>query len=215
MSESQIILKANKRDTGKRAVKDVRNAGKIPGVFYIKTGENIPFSVEPLDIRDIVYTSKTKIINLQIEGEKDIRECILKQVDFDPVTDKITHLDLYGIIRGTKMTVEVPVKLLGSAIGVREGGLMQRTLRRVMIECLPKNLPAAIEINVDNMGIGDTIFIKDIILPDIEFLVPPDTAIASVILPRVAKEGETPKEEAKVEDTAEPESDAKEKKADK
>ncbi len=213
MSESQIVLKANKRDTGKRAAKDVRIAGKIPGVFYIKTGENIAFSVEPLDVRDIVYTSKTKIINLQLEGENDIRECVLKQVDFDPVTDKITHIDLYGIIRGTKMTVEVPVKLIGTARGVREGGLLQRSLRRVLIECLPKDLPNSIDVDINDMGIGDAIYIKDLLVPDIEFLVPLDTAIASVIMPRVVKEGETPKEAAKVEAAAEPAPDAKQKKS--
>jgi len=213
MNESHIFLKANRRDTGKRAVKDVRNAGKIPGVFYIKAGENIPFTVETLDIRDVVYTSKTKIINLQIEGESDVHECVLKQVDFDPVTDKITHIDLYGIIGGAKMSVEVPVKFFGSARGVREGGLLQRTLRRVEVECLPKDLPTAIEIDVSDLGVGGSIYIKDIKIPGVEFLVPQDTAIASVIMPRVSKEVETPKEGAKTEGAAEPAADAKQKKS--
>jgi len=213
MSESHILLKASRRDTGKKAVKAVRNQGKIPGIFYIKSGENIPFEVEPLDVRDVVYTSKTKIINLQIEGEKDIHECVLKQVDFDPVTDKITHMDLYGIISGKKLTVEVPVRLLGSARGVREGGLLQRKIRRIEVECVPKDLPAAIEIDVSNLGINESIYIKDISLPGVEFMVPHDTALASVIMPRVTKEAETaPKEAVKAEGTPEPAAEAKSKK---
>ena len=215
MNESHILLKANRRDTGKKAVKAVRNQEKIPGIFYIKTGENIPFEVEPLDVRDVVYTSKTKIINLQIDGEENIHECVLKQVDFDPVTDKIIHMDLYGIISGTKLTVEVPVRLTGSAKGVREGGLLQRNIRRVEVECLPKDLPSAIELDVSDLGINDSIYIKDIVLPGVEFLVPQDTAVASVIMPRVTKEAETaPKEAAKAEGTPEPApADAKQKKS--
>lgn len=213
MSESHIALKAIKRNTGKTDAKAIRNSGKIPAVYYMKTGENIALTVEPLDVRDIVYTSKTKIINLQIDGENDIRECVLKQVDFDPVADKITHMDFYGIISGTKMTVEVPVKLIGSAKGVREGGILQRNLRRVQIECLPKDLPTAIEVDVTNLGIGDSIYIKDINIPGVELLISHDTAVASVFVPRVSKEGETPKEAAKTE-TSDTASDAKSKKTD-
>jgi large subunit ribosomal protein L25 len=213
MSESQITLKAIKRDTGKTAAKAIRNSGKIPAVFYLKNGENIPLTVETLDVRDIVYTSKTKIINLQIEGENDVRECVLKQIDFDPVTDKITHMDFYGIISGTKMSVEVPVKLIGSAKGVREGGIIQRNLRRVQIECLPKDLPTAIEVDVSNLGIGDSLYIKDINIPGVELLISHDTAVASVFVPRVSKEGETPKEAGKTEPAVTPATDAKAKKA--
>lgn len=213
MSESHITLKAIKRDTGKTVAKSIRNSGKIPAVFYIKTGENIPLTVETLDVRDIVYTSKTKIINLQIEGENDVRECVLKQVDFDPVTDKITHMDFYGIIGGTKMTVEVPVKLIGSAKGVREGGILQRNLRRVQIECLPKDLPSAIEVDVTELGIGDSLYVKDINIPGVELLISHDTAVASVFVPRVSKEGEAPKEAGKSETTEAASTDTKTKKA--
>jgi large subunit ribosomal protein L25 len=188
MDESQIVLKVKRRDTGKKAVKAIRKEGRIPGIFYIKTGEAIPFEVEALDVRDIVYTSKIKIVNLQIEGEDDIRECVLKQVDFDPLSDKIKHIDLYGIIRGTNMHVEVPIILTGSAKGAREGGILQHSLRRVLIECLPKNLPNAIEVDVTDLEIGHSLYLKDIDVPNVDFLISPETTIASVVTPRVVKE---------------------------
>ena len=190
MSEISVDLKAIRRDTGKKAVKAIRRQGKVPGVYYIKTGESFPITVNALDLRPIVYTAQTKIVNLFVEGEKDMRECVLKHVDFDPVTDKVTHIDLYGIIRGQYMHIEVPVIIHGTAKGVREGGVLQQTLRNIEIECFPRNLPNSIDLDISNLGIGQSITVKDLNIPDVKFLIPSDTSIVSVITPRVGKETE-------------------------
>ena len=193
MTENQSVLKLNRRETGKKAVKAVRKQGLVPGVFYIKTGESIPFSVKPTEVRGYVYTAESNLINIQIEGETEVRECILKDVTFDPVSDAIRHLDFYGIIRGQKMTMEVPVTLVGASKGVKLGGILQQSLRKVPIEVLPKNLPKTIVVDIANLEIGHTIYLKDLVREEIEYLVPLDTAVVSVIQPRVVKDAETTK----------------------
>jgi len=92
----EITLVAERRNAGKRASKDVRNAGFVPGIYYAHGDENISLKAKPLSLRPIVYTSLTRLVNLQIEGEND-KLCFLKDVKFDPVTDNLVHFDLQGI----------------------------------------------------------------------------------------------------------------------
>jgi len=197
MTETENVIKVYKRNTGKTAAKLVRKSGLIPGIYYVKSGESYPFSVAPQTVKNIVHTSETKIFNIQFDGETETHECILKEAQFDPVTDNIIHLDFYGIIRGQKFTTEVPIVLKGSAKGVKEGGILQQALRNINISCLPKNLPNAIEVNISDLGLGATIHVKDLKYEDIEFLVPGDTPIVSVVAPRVAKDVSATKEEVK------------------
>lgn len=210
MTDTQNIIKLQRRDTGKTVAKSIRNQGLIPGVYYIKTGESIPFAVEPKNIKDVVYTSEIKILNVTFDEEQDSRECILKQVDFDPVTDEILHLDFYGIIRGQKFTAEIPFIIKGSAKGVREGGILQQSLRFATISCFPKDMPNSIEIDISDLELGQTIYLKDLDLQNVEFHRPEDTPIVSIVQPRIIKEGEeseeTEAEEVEGEETAEDES---------
>ncbi len=188
---TQIAIKAKRRETGKKAAKSSRKRGMVPGVFYVKTGEAIPFEVKPLDLRPIVYTSQTKIINLEIEGDSEVRECVLKETQFDPVTDQILHVDFMGIIRGQKITVEVPIVLKGTSKGEREGGILQQSLRSAHISCLPKDLPSALEIDISHLEIGDSVYVKDFGLEHIEIHLSPETAVATVSHPRVVAKVET------------------------
>ncbi len=183
---NQVDLKVKLRDTGKQQSKKYRADGLVPGVFYTKGSEPVSLLAEPLALRPIVYTAETKIVNLEIEGIDGIKECILKDIQFDPVSDKITHFDLYGFIRGQKMTVEVPVVLKGTSIGVREGGIIQHLIHKTKIQCLPKDLPNSIELNITNLKIGESILVRNITMEGIEFELPPDTAFVSVVAPRVS-----------------------------
>lgn len=187
---NEVNLKVKKRDTGKQIAKRIRKSGYVPGVFYISGEKSIPVVAEPLSLRPIVFTDETKIVNLEVEGIPEVKECVLKDVTFDPVTDKITHFDLFGFVQGKLFTVEVPIMLKGQSTGVREGGVLQHTLRKTTISCLPKNLPNAIEVDITNLAIGKALYIKDIHTPDIQFNMPPETVVVSVIPSRVSAKGE-------------------------
>ena len=90
---NEQLLQVQKRETGKNSAKKIRNEGMVPGIFYIKGEDSIPLAATPLSLRDFVYTSHTKVIDLKIEGEDEPRQCVLKAVNFDPVTDKLIHFD--------------------------------------------------------------------------------------------------------------------------
>ena len=188
---NQVHLKVKSRETGKQISKKYRREGLVPGVFYTKGDEPIAILSDPLSLRPIVYTSQTRIVDLEIEGQPDTRECVIKDVVFDPVTDKIIHFDLLGVIRGQKLSIEIPVVLKGQAIGVREGGISQHTLHRVVVTCLPKHLPNSIEVDISELKIGDSVSLKDIEIENVEFDVPMDTKIVSVVPPRVSSDDKT------------------------
>jgi large subunit ribosomal protein L25 len=136
-----ITLKANIRDyKGRSKSNSARRAGKVPGVFYLGNSKNIPIEVEALALRHLVYTSETHIIDLELnDGSKEM--AVLREVQFDPITDKMMHFDLIGVVKGQLMKFEVPVVLEGVPAGVRDGAVLTQTVHKVEVECLPRNLP--------------------------------------------------------------------------
>jgi large subunit ribosomal protein L25 len=181
----EIALVAQKRDSGKTAAKLIRTDELIPGVYYRKGSENINIKVAPLDLRPIVYTSNTKLIALSIEGTNEPLHCVLKDVTFDPVSDKITHFDLLGIKKDQKLTVLVPLKLVGVSPGVRAGGRLQQTLHKVKITCYPDDLVEHFDVDLSTLNMGSTFYLKDLKnVERIEFDIQTNTPVCSVSKPR-------------------------------
>jgi len=182
----QIALKAQKRETGKQVSKRYRREGLITGVHYSKGEDNINILVHPLSMRSIVYTALTRVVKLEVEGEEKTYECVLKEVKFDPVTDKIVHFDLLGIKPGQTLSVEVPIKLIGQSEGVRAGGILNQALYKMRVKCLPADLPEAIEVDITNLKAGSFIYVGDLTLENIELVLPPNTVIATVAKSRAS-----------------------------
>ena len=183
---NEVILEVKKRETGKKASKAIRNQGFIPGVFYVQGVENISIYAKPIDLRPIVYTAQTKIVDLRVEGMEKSQQCILKDIQFDPVTDKIVHFDLQGLIAGQKLTVDLPIKLTGQSIGVRLGGKLMQNIIKLKVKVLPVDLIELIEVNVSHLNMGDNLLLKDIDLGPLETELSLDTVIAMVMKPRAA-----------------------------
>ena len=198
---SEVKLKAKIRDTGKRAVKQSRKKGWVTGVYYSKGEDNVYLEADPLDLRPVVYTSLTRIVELQIEGEEDVRRCVLKDTDFDPITENLLHFDLLGIKAGQELTVEIPIDLQGTPKGFQEGGLLSQSLYGASVTCLPKDLPESIELDISELALGDSIHISDIDIPNVEFNLPEDAIICTIVKPRVPtlEEEEGEEEDAEVE----------------
>lgn len=184
----EIILEVKKRDTGKKNSKAVRNSEMIPGIFYAKGSENINIMAKPLALRPIVYTSQTKVVDLKVEGETNVHQCVLKAVQFDPVSDQIVHFDLQGLVKGQKLTVELPIKLEGQPIGVRQGGKLMPALHKIKVKVLPKDLVESINADISNLNIGDSLYLKNLNTENLEIELPPDTVIVSVVKPRGAQQ---------------------------
>ena len=207
-------LTALKReDVGKSTVKGNRKKGNIPGVIYSREIKPIPIYVKETVLKTFTHTSDVKIINLNIEGATGVYSCILKDVQFDQISDRPVHFDLLGISENETIKIEIPLVLVGAPVGIKDGGVVQHTMHKVEVECLPKDIPSHIDINIESLKIGDSIHVSDITLVNFEILDNPDSTIVSVVPPAVEKV-ETPETAAVegAEAVAEPEVIAKGKK---
>ena len=204
----KVIIEANERKTiNKRSRNSLRNEGRVPGVLYGSRMEPIPIDVTRLKINPLVFTAKTNLISLKLDGHEEY-ECVIKDVQFDPVSDEVLHFDLIGLTRGEKIQLEVPIKLLGNAVGVKEGGLLQESMHKLSIECLPKDIPQLLELEVTELNIGDSIHVSDLNFENITILNPENTIVVSVVLPKVeieVEEVEEGEELTEEEGAAEPE----------
>jgi len=202
MASSNLIAK-KREDLSNSSTKQMRISGSIPGVFYDKNTPSIPIYVKDTVLHPFVYTSEVRLINLKIEGTDKPHKCILKDIQFDPVSDKPIHFDLLGISEDEKIKVEVPVQLVGTPAGVKEGGVVQHSLHSLEIECLPGDIPARIEVNIESLMIGDGIRVNQIETKNFVILNSPDSTIVSVVPPAV-EEIVTPPAEGEEGAAAEP-----------
>jgi large subunit ribosomal protein L25 len=181
-------LSAQKReDIANSSLKSSRKKGSIPGVFYQRGTPTVALYVKDHALKPFIYTSEVNIINLKIEDTGDTYNCILKDVQFDPVSDKPIHFDLLGISENEKIKLEVPISLVGAPVGVKDGGIIQHSVHKLEVECFPKNIPSHIEVNIDHLKIGDSVHVGDLEHKDFEILDSPDTTIVAVVPPTIEK----------------------------
>ncbi|MCB0728413.1 MAG: 50S ribosomal protein L25 [Ignavibacteriae bacterium] len=186
---SEITLKAKKReDSLKGTLNQLRKSGVIPGIYYGHGSENISLSATEKDLRPIIYTTESHIVNLSFEGDTANYSCILKDVQFHPVSDQPLHFDLFALKEGETITIEVSVHLVGNAIGVKDGGVLQHILHKLQIECLPKNIPSHIDVDVSALGMNDSVKVSDLKLENINILNDENSSIVAVVPPTVEKE---------------------------
>jgi large subunit ribosomal protein L25 len=201
--ETTKIKASERKDFSKSETRRIRNEGYIPGVFYSKNNQPIHINVADKAINPLVFTAKTHLISLQLEGH-DEYECIIKDVQFDPVTDKLIHFDLLGLTKGEKIILEIPVRLTGTPVGVKEGGIIQHVMHKIEVECLPRNIPEHIVIDISDLKLGDSIHISDLNYKEIEFTDSKESMIVQVTHAKI-KEEVAPVAEAVGEEPAEPE----------
>jgi large subunit ribosomal protein L25 len=174
-----------RENVGKTSTRALRNQGKVPCVLY--GGEKqVAFHAHENDFRKLVYTPDVFIVELDIEGSKV--KAIMQDIQFHPVTDKILHIDFLEISDDKEITVSVPVILNGLAIGVRDGGNLMFRRRKIITRGLTANLPNAIEINIEDVKIGQFIYIKDLNVEGCEFLAPDSSVVVGVKMSRGAVE---------------------------
>lgn len=211
---SEIVINAEVRTNTKSHAKYAMKEGKIPGVYYARGEENIVLQMPSKMLDKLVFTSETHVIDLRFP-DGAARKAILKDVQFDPISDKPVHFDLQGLKENEKLSLEIPVVLTGGIPkGVRDGGMMQHFIHKLKISCLPKDIPAKIEINVGAMDINDFVHVRDLNLPNVTIMEALETAIVGCMPPNVTKEAEATTDEAAAAATAaaEPEVVAKGKK---
>ncbi len=194
-------LKVKKRDL-KIKPKNIRRDGNIPAVFYGKEEKSTAITIKLSDfIKVYKETGKSSIINLNVDG--DIKEVVVKKVDYHPVKDTVNHVDFYVLLRGQEMEAEIPFEFIGTPKAINFGNVINYILTSVSVKTLPKNLPENIKISVENLeNVGDHVSLRDIKLPEgVSFETEDLTEIVvTVSSPKTAdEEEETNSEELKVE----------------
>lgn len=185
-----IINALPRSGTGKGAARQLRLRGRVPGVFYFGSETNISFSVDSMELTRLMRNHHT-LLNLIISGEEP-RECVIREIQRDPVSDKFVHIDFLGIKSGQKLVIDVPLKLIGIPLGVKsDGGILQRGASSLTIECLPSKIPAEITVDVSNMKVGHSLYLESLVLEDIRLLGEPRLVLASVVAPTLVKDGPT------------------------
>jgi large subunit ribosomal protein L25 len=202
-----ISLNGKRRDAlGKGGARKARAAGEIPGVLYGHGEEPIPVKVGARDFQVALHTHKggNAIVNLSL-GTGAEYTALIRDVQYDPVSRHILHLDFQHISLTETIEVNVNLQLTGLAVGVKDGGgILEHILRDVEVRCLPTAIPPAIQLDVSALNIGDSIHVRDIVMPEVTILTDPDATIATVVPPTVMEE--KPAEEVvATEGAAEPE----------
>jgi large subunit ribosomal protein L25 len=209
----KAALSAQKRDgRGKGVARKLRAAGRVPAVVYGKDQEPIALS---LDAREAVHlfhaiSVDNTIINVRIEGESEEMETLVREVQTHPFKADLLHVDFYRIQRGVSIEVDIPVRLEGTPVGVRDGGgVLEITLHDLRVKCIPSEIPETIEIDVKHLDVGDSLHVSEISPPqNVEFVTDGIHTICSVALPKVIVEPELELEEldeAEIEEGAAPE----------
>jgi len=213
---AEVTLKVEKRELrGKGPAKKLRAEGKIPAIFYGHGEESIPLTLDAKMLHTILHAhvGENVIFDIKIPGQKRVMKAIIREIQHHPARGDILHLDLQHISMKEKLTVQVPVILVGSPLGVRtKGGILQHILHEVEIECLPADIPEHIEADVSQLDVGDSIHIRDLSLEKAKLLTEPQRSVATVVPPTVIK---VPVEEEEVvaeEEVEEPELIEKERK---
>jgi large subunit ribosomal protein L25 len=180
MSSSYYKLEVSERTKLKtKGVKLLRRKGLIPGVLYYSGEKNVNIEVDK-SILFHAMQSGQRIFEIEQEGKSQFT--MIKQVQYHPVTDEVVHLDLMRVRRSEKMTITVPLVLIGDAKGVKEGGLLSQSINQLEINCFPTDVPEQIELNVEDLELNSSMSISDIKLKndDIEIITDGEVNIVNI-----------------------------------
>src|SRR5215471_20394505 len=188
-------LTINRREgTGKGAAKRLRRAGQVPGILYGGTSP-LNVAVAPRDIFRLIHghEGSTQLLKVSFQGDSDSRMAIIRDLQFDPVSEDLIHVDLQEVSMDRPIQVSVAVHHVGEAVGVKETfGILEMILREVQVSCLPGNIPDVLEADVSSLKIGDVLTVKDLKAPEgVRILNDPNQAVATVA-PPAAEEVATP-----------------------
>jgi large subunit ribosomal protein L25 len=197
-----IAVKGTLRpDLGKKSTKALRNAGLVPCVVY--GGENnVHFSAPAQDFRDLIYTNEFRVAEIEVDGKK--YKSIIKATQFHPTTDALLHIDLLELVEGKAVKTELPLRLVGMPLGVKDGGVLLQKIRKIKVKTTPDKLSPAIEVNVEHLTLGKSIRIQEIQVQEgIEIMNSGGIPIASVDVPRALRSADDAVEEVEEEVAAE------------
>ena len=188
---------------GKGVARKLRQGGRIPAVYYGRGEDPIALIVGLKDLQEVIERAEGSnvIVDLKVDGDGVAdRKALIREIQRDPVGGHILHLDLQHISLTETIVVEVPIVLVGTPIGVKDGGgILEYLLREVEVECLPTDIPSKLEIDVSALNIGDSLHVSDLVADRVEIKTEADRTIATVVPPTVLEEAKPAEEGAAAE----------------
>lgn len=201
--QGTLLTAYTRKRCGKEENKRLRREGSCPAVLYGGGEKDILLKVNTSDIEHIIVRSGSgehSVISLAIDGHKGKTvTTLLKEVQHDPVTEHILHVDFLRLKPGQKIYFKLPISYVGEAAGVKAGGLLTEYLHEIEVYCDPLQAPDTAEIDVSSLEIGDVLHIEDISIPNVEIRLNPEIAVVSVIEPKIYVEAVSAEEAAEVE----------------
>ncbi|AWG24850.1 50S ribosomal protein L25/general stress protein Ctc [Flavobacterium kingsejongi] len=180
-----ITIKGSERESvGKSATKAVRNAGLVPCVLY-GGDQPVHFTAPEAAFKGLVYTPNVHTVAIELENGKAFN-AILQDIQVHPVSDKILHIDFYQLHDDKEITMEVPVKVVGTSKGVLAGGVLRLNTRKLKVRALPKNLPDFVEADITPLEMGNKLYVTKIPVDNFKLLNPDNTVVAQVRISRAA-----------------------------
>lgn len=182
---AEVTLEVSRRETtGKEIAKKLRREGKVPAVVYGGHRDPVAITVDRKSVSELIQKSEhgiRSVFLLKMAGTDQQRHAMIKEVTIDPITRKMTHIDFVRVVMDEKIKVTIPVHLNGTAIGVKEGGLLDWQVRELHVECLPNAIPDTIEVDVTPLGGHDYYRIKDLKAPEgVKILDDPERVVVGV-----------------------------------
>jgi large subunit ribosomal protein L25 len=198
--EAKSLTIESRKDTGKNISRKLRQEGYIPGVMY-SHGKAEPIRFLNKEFAKLFKgkISESIIFDLHEPSSKDHEEkmAYVKDYQVDPITNEILHVDLFKVTANEKIHTNVPIEFIGTAKGTKMGGVLEVEAREIIVECLPKDLPEKIQIDVSELNTGDSIHVRDINAGEkVRILSNLEAAIVTVIIPKIAAIEEKVEEEA-------------------
>ena len=174
-------------ESGKKATRQLRSQQLVPGVIY-GGAQEVNFSAPVLSFKSLVYTSEFQVAEISVGGKT--YRCILKDIQFDKVTDALIHMDFLELVEDKKVIANIPLKFTGSSIGVKNGGRLVTKMKSVKVKTYPKYLKENIEVDLTDLEINENLRVEDIKAENYEILNSPRIPIASVVMTRQLKQEE-------------------------
>jgi large subunit ribosomal protein L25 len=174
-------------DHGKKAARQIRSQENVPAVIY-GGAQEVNFYASAKAFKPLVYTGEFQIAEVTVDGKK--YRCILKDLQFDKVSDALIHLDLLELVDDKKVVATLPLKFVGTSVGVKEGGKLVIKIKSLKVKALPKDLVETISVDITNLALNANIRVEDVKAQGIEILNSPRIPIASVVMTRQLKQEE-------------------------
>ena len=174
-------------ENGKKAARQLRSQENVLGVIY-GGAQEVNFYASAKAFKPLVYTGEFQIAEVTVDGKK--YRCILKDLQFDKVTDALIHLDLLELVDDKKVVATLPLKYVGTSVGVKEGGKLVIKIKSLKVKAFPKDLVETISVDITNLALNANIRVEDVKANGIEILNSPRIPIASVVMTRQLKQEE-------------------------